>query len=573
MLDLKITGATIIDGSGADGYRGDIGIRQGRIVELGNVPDAAHRVIDAEGHVAAPGFVDIHTHYDAQILWDPLLTVSPWHGVTSVVMGNCGFTIAPTKRIHRDLILRTFERVEGMDLAALQAGMGEDWGFETFSEYVDLIEKRGMGINVATFAGHTAIRLNVMGEAAVERAATDDEIADMSRRLSEAMKAGAIGFATSTSTSHHGFDGKPVPSRLADERERMALALVLRDAGSGIYYYNGKREPAFDEYAAIARASGRPVCWGVLLSGQLGQGMHRRLLQQSDALTASGLPLYPQVACRPIVFEYDMRFPVAFDTWAFFAPIRQAHTTEEKLRLYRDPSYRQLFRDELAGRGGNDAHFSGGAGEGAMRRRSFRLTEVAWLPGRHELESRKIVDIAAERGVDVADLMFDLTIESGLEARFRTPVSNFDEDEVEEILRDPNVILGLGDGGAHAAQLCDACYATHLLGYWVRERGALTLEHAVHMLTGRPANIYGITDRGLLAVGRPADVVVFDPATVGAGALERVNDFPGGAPRLISRPRGVKAVIVNGTMLPEPGGVMKRTDLPGKFLRSGRAMP
>jgi N-acyl-D-aspartate/D-glutamate deacylase len=261
--DLKITGGVIIDGSGAPRFAGDVGVLDGRIAALGNAAGPARRTIEADGCVVAPGFVDIHTHYDAQILWDPLLSVSPWHGVTSVVMGNCGFTVAPTRPEHRDLILRTFERVEGMDLAALASGMGSDWGFASFPEYLDRIEQRGIGINVAAFIGHTALRLYVMGKAAVERAASDEEIAAMRRLLVEAMAAGAIGFSTSTSPSHHGFDGKPVPSRLADARERMAMAEALHEVGAGIYYYNGTREPAWDEYAAIARASGRNVCWGV----------------------------------------------------------------------------------------------------------------------------------------------------------------------------------------------------------------------------------------------------------------------------------------------------------------------
>jgi N-acyl-D-amino-acid deacylase len=570
--DLKIEGGVLIDGTGAPRRRGDVGIVDGRIVALGDAPDGARRTLSAAGCVVAPGFVDVHTHYDAQILWDRMLTVSPWHGVTTAIMGNCGFTVAPTRPEHRDLILRTFERVEGMDLAALSAGMGEDWGFASFPEYLDLIEARGMGINVAAFIGHTALRLNVMGAAAVERSATDGEITAMRSLLQEALAAGAIGFSTSTSPSHHGFDGKPVPSRLADARERMAMAEALREAQAGIYYYNGTREPAWEEYAAIARASRRKVVWGVLLSGQLGPGRHRSLLQKSTDMVAAGLPLYPQVACRPIVFEFDLRFPVAFDTWAFFKPVREARTVQEQRALYRDPAYRQAFRDELAGSGGNDGHFAGGRQEGETRRRSFMLTEVSWYPPDRSLEGRKLTDIAAGRGVPVADLMFDLAVDTGLETRFRTPVSNFDEDEVEEILQDPNVIVGLGDGGAHASQLCDACYSTHLLGHWVRERKALTLERAVHMLSGRPAEVYGIADRGRLAPGMAADIVVFDPESVGAGPLERRNDFPGGAARFISRPSGIRAVVVNGTVLPPPGEPLADdSPLPGKLLRGGRA--
>ncbi|MBL8381516.1 MAG: amidohydrolase family protein [Burkholderiales bacterium] len=572
MYDLKITGGTLIDGSGAPRREGDVGIRDGRVVALGQAPEPARRSIDARGRVVCPGFVDIHTHYDAQVLWDPLLTVSPWHGVTTAVMGSCGFGIAPTRVHGRRAILRTLERVEAMSLAALETGLGADWPFETFPQYLDAVEARGTAINTAVMIGHTPTRLYVMGEAAVERAATADEIAQMRAIVTEGLQAGAIAFATSVSPVHVGFDGKPVPSRLAARDELLALAGAVRAAGSGMIHYNLLREPDFAMFEQLHQASGSTVCWTALLAGQRGAGGHRETLERSAALIARGLPIHPQTACRPIVIEYDFRSPVVFDTWKLFEPVRRAVTPEARARIYADAGFRAQLREEVAGRGGRDDYFSAGRAEGESRRASWRLTEVSYCEQEPPLVGRRLHDIARDRGVHPADLMLDLALLGGAPVRFRVPVVNFDEDEVEEILRDPNVVLGLGDGGAHLSQLCDACYATHLLGHWVRERGALTLERAVHMLSARPAQVFGIRDRGLLAVGRPADVVVFDPATVAAGPLERVHDLPAGADRLISRPRGIDAVIVNGAVLPAPGAAWPAAhSLPGRLLRNGAA--
>lgn len=569
MYDLKIKGGTIIDGTGAPRFSGDVGIRDGKVVALGDAPDAARRTIDAAGRVVAPGFVDIHTHYDAQVLWDPLLTISPWHGVTSVVMGACGFGVAPTRPAGRKLILRTLERVEAMSLAALEAGLGNDWPFETFPEYLRAIEQRGIAINVGAMIGHTPTRLYVMGEAAVERIATPDEIVQMQAIVREAMRAGAIAFATSVSPVHVGFDGKPVPSRLADKEEMQALARAVGEAGTGIIHYNTLREPQFDDYIAMHRASGRPVCWTALMSRQLGPWRHREALVRTRELIAQGMPIYPQTACRPIVSEFDFRSPVVFDTWKLFEPVRKAKDEAALKQIYADAAFREQFREEVAGRGGRDSYFTGGKDEGETRRAAWRHTEVSQCPEQPALEGRKVEDIARERGVHPIDCLLDLALAGNLRTKFKMALVNFEEDETQEILQDPNVVLGLGDGGAHLSQLCDACYSTHLLGRWVRERQALTLEQAVHMLSGRTAAVFGIIDRGRLAQGMPADVVIFDPATVGAGPLERVHDLPAGADRLISKPRGIHAVIVNGEQLPSPGEAWPAgRKLPGRVLRS-----
>jgi N-acyl-D-aspartate/D-glutamate deacylase len=565
--DVKIIGGVLIDGTGAPRRNGDIGIAGGRIVALGHAPDIASRTIRADGLIVAPGFVDIHTHYDAQILWDPTLSVSSWHGVTTAIMSSCGFGIAPTRPEHRGLILRTLERVEGMSLDALEAGLGADWGFVNFDEYLRTIAARGTALNLGAMAGHTPIRLAVMGEDAVERAARDDEIAAMQRELATCLDAGAFGFATSVSPIHVGFAGKPIPSRLAEPREFQALATTMRGHG-GVVHYNVSREALFDAYMMMAEASGRPVIWTAILSGQLGPWKHRVPLARNRELRAKGWDLTPQVACRPIVQEFDMAAPVPFDSWKFFEPVRAAADRAARARLYADAGFRRAFREEVAGQGGRDSYFAGGADEGATRRRSFHRIEIASFAPDRALVGRKLVDVAAARGVAASDCLLDLALASDLQAKFRMALVNDEEDEVEEILRDPQVLLGLGDGGAHLSQLCDACYTTHLLGHWVRKRKAFTLEEAVRMLTSRPADAYAIAGRGRLVPGAPADIVIFDADTVHAGPLQRVRDLPGGADRLVSYPQGIAHVLVNGVELAKPGEIA--TKFGGQVLRQGR---
>jgi N-acyl-D-aspartate/D-glutamate deacylase len=564
--DLKIVGGDIVDGSGGPRRRGDLGIRDGKVVALGDAPDPATRTIDARGLVVAPGFVDIHTHYDAQVLWDPMLTISPWHGVTTVVVGNCGFGVAPTRPEHRDLVLRTLERVEGMSLAALRAGIGAEWPFETFPQYMDALERQPLGINVAVMVGHTPVRLSVMGDEATLRAATPAEVAEMKDIVAEAMDAGAVGFATSVSKVHIGYSGRPVPSRLAEFGEMIEIADAVGKSGHGIIHYNVGRGPRWDEYEQLYKKSGRPVIWTALLAGSLGPNSHRPQLAKSAELIGRGLAIYPQGACRPIQIEFDFRSPVVFDTFASFERLRAASDDEARTAVYADKAFRDRVKTQMAGPGPDDQFFMGKQAEGDSRREMFRNLVISSAPDTGLIE-RKLVDVAGERGVDPVDLMFDFAGQD-LRIKLRANVLNFDEDEVREIVQDPNVLIALGDGGAHMSQLCDACYATHLLGHWVCEDKALTLEQAIRQLTSRPADIFGLPDRGRLAVGLPADIVVFDPRTVGAGALERVHDLPAGEDRLISRPKGIEAVIVNGEPLPPPGQVPVRSA--GRLLRQRR---
>lgn len=555
--DLKITGGLLVDGTGAPRRRADVAIKDGRIVALGGAPGRATREIDATGRIVCPGFVDVHTHYDAQVLWDRLLSISPWHGVTTVVMGNCGFGIAPVRGDHRQLLVQTLEKVEGMSGAALREGLG-DWGFETFPEYLDQIEQRGTAINVAALVGHTPLRLYVMGEEATEREATDAEVAAMRRILMEALDAGALGLATSKLTAHVGFQGRPVPSRAASFGEVRELASALGEAGHGMLQTTLGAGLLLDQLEQLARETGVSISWSALLAGSaFGKSNHQVMLARSIEMAAQGLRVAPQVTPRPLNFEFQFREPTVLEGMSFFKPVAAADAAG-KVALYRDPAFRQQFRERWDG-------------AWPELKQAFEMMTIVEYAPEPALEERTLSDAARERGVHPVDLALDMALATGLEARFRMPLANHDESQVEELLLHPAMVLGLSDAGAHASQLCDACQATHLLGRWVREKQALGLEQAVRMLTSRPAEVFGIRDRGVLAVGRPADVVVFDPDTVAAGPLRRVNDLPAGEPRLVSDAIGIDAVIVNGVVVRQQGHDALGTGdrMPGRLLRKG----
>ena len=540
--DLLIRGGTIVDGTGREAFRGDVAVSGGKIAAVGKVDGTAKQTIEADDRVVTPGFVDIHTHYDAQVLWDPQLSISPWHGVTTALLGNCGFGVAPTRPAHRERMVRTLEKVEGMSVEALNAGLGSDWGFQSFPEYLDAIERKGVGINVAVMLGHTPLRLFVMGEAATEREATQDEIIEMKRLLREGLAAGAAGFATSKAATHIGYGGKPVPSRFASIAEIYGLADELGAAGRGIFQATIGKELFIDEFKQIAQRTGRPVTWTALLAGlALMNGSAEDFLAKSEAVAAAGIPVFPQVTPRPLNFEYQLKEPFVFESLSLFRPVSAADA-DGKRRIYQDPDFRRAFRERVDG-----------------ARPAFRdgiaKTVISQNTAEPQLEERSVADVARERGVHMVDLILDLGLATNLEGRFRMPVANHNEAEVEPLLKSSCTVLGLSDAGAHASQLCDACLPTYLLARWVREKQALTIEQAVRMLTSQPADLLGLKDRGRLAAGMAADVVVLDPKTVNAGKLRRVHDLPGGADRLVSEADGIEAVIVNGAILRGSGAV------------------
>jgi len=531
---LVIKGGTVVDGTGSDGIRADVGIADGRVTEIGSNLEG-DRVLDAGECVVAPGFIDIHTHYDAQVFWDPALTPSCYHGVTTVVAGNCGFSIAPTRAEHHELIARTLENVEDMDVAALNAGI--PWDFATFPEYLASVERHGVGLNYAAFIGHTAMRLFVMGDDAYERTATEDEVTELQRVLREAMDAGAAGFATSFAMVHRGVDGKPVPSRFADRAEFESMLDVMHDENRGVVMLTpGEQCLPADMYELQPRA-GVPFTWGALLT--FPGDSHKRTLELNRAGWANGSEVWPQVTPRPLTFQFSLDSPYPLDANEVFASLQVA-TPEERAHAYADPDWRARA---LAAWGNSTF---------GVRWDTYTIGDSIAHP---ELVDRRLSEIAAERGSSPLDTLLDLALdEPKLALRVRTIIANDDEPEVAKLLQEEHCTLGLSDAGAHAGQLCDAPQATDLLANWVRDRGVLTVEQAVRKLSGQQADIFGFADRGYLRPGAWADVAVFDPATVAPGPIRRVRDFPANAERLTAdQPVGMRHVVVNGTPVQADG--------------------
>lgn len=524
--DLVIRGGVVIDGTGAPGRRADVAIGDGRIRAIGEGLSGRH-VIDATGQVVAPGFIDIHTHYDAQVFWDPALTPSCFHGVTTVVAGNCGFSIAPTRPEHRMTIARTLENVEDMNLATLEAGIA--WEFETFPEYLREVERRGTALNFTAYVGHTAVRLFAMGEAAFERAATKEELEAMCQCVRDAMRAGAAGFSTSFAGTHNGDGGRPVPSRLAEREEFEALCRAVADTGRGVIEVTpGENLPLEDIYE-LQRRIGRPFTYTALLTFP-GQD-YRMQAKLNDQQRSEGADVWPQVTPRRLTFQMTLDNPFMLHVAPAFSSLIGESDAKRKAS-YVDPAWRRKASEQLK------------SGPIAPRWETYEVSESE----RHTaLLGRRITDIAKERGTGPLDVLLDLACDEDLKTRFRCTVANDDEDGVAFLLQQEGVALGLSDAGAHVGQLCDAPQATDLLGNWVRDRGVMPIERAIRKLTGEPADLFGFLDRGYLRPGAWADVAILDPATIAPGPVRRVRDFPGDADRLTAdQPLGVSHVLVNG---------------------------
>ena len=546
-MDLLLRQASLIDGTGGPARPADVAVTGDRITAIagpgGLTPESGTEVVDLGGLTLAPGFIDIHTHYDAQILWDGDLTPSSWHGVTSAVMGNCGFAVAPTRPEHREIIVRTLENVEGMSMEALDQGI--DWCFETFPEYLDAIDRRAKRINVGAFVGHSTLRLFVMGSE--ERPATEDEVSRMAALLREAMELGAIGFSTSRQPNHQGAFGRPVPSRFADVEEVYALTSVLGELGKGVVEVSIGPGLFVDQFSEMAVRYGVPVTWTALVARADKPGAALRTVERGAALPGE---VYPQIACRPIVFQMNLADPAPLgevDEWKEVLALPR----DQRASLYRDASWRDRARPTTLA---------------AWSHRWSKL-DVEETVTHRAVAGVKLDRLAAERGTTPFDLMLDLALEDGLATRFRVVMDNDGDDELGDLLADKRTLLGLSDAGAHASQLCDACYSTHLLGHWVRERKALSLEDAVWRLTGQPHAAFRIAERGLVREGFFADLVAFDPDTVGTTPVERVRDQPGGADRLIVGSTGVEHMWVNGVAT-RVGGEEVAGAAPGRLLRS-----
>jgi N-acyl-D-aspartate/D-glutamate deacylase len=534
MTELVIKGGTVVDGSGAPGRRADVAIDGDRIVGIGDRLEG-DRELDASGCVVAPGFIDIHTHYDAQVFWDPALTPSCFHGVTTVVAGNCGFSIAPTRPEHRTVIARTLENVEDMNVASLVAGI--PWDFETHPEYLDSIRRRGTYLNFGAYIGHTALRLWAMGDDAYERVATPEEVERMRAVVREAMEGGAMGLATTFAITHRGIDGKPVPSRHAELSEFEALGAVLAELGKGVIQVTPGKQMGIPDIYDFQRRVGRPVTYTALLTTP--NGMWRDHADLNAEQRAKGVQVWPQVSPRPLVFSMSVADPFTLNPAPMFAAL-MATGTDERLAAYGDPSWRARAVDDLAA-----------AMALPVRWQTFSITESESHP---ELVGRKLTEVAEERGCHPIDVLLETAVDDKLGTRVQATLANDDTEGVTYLLQQDACTLGLSDAGAHVGQLCDAPQATDLLGNWVRDRGVLTVESAVRKLSGQQADIYGLSDRGYLREGYAADVAVFDPTTVAPGPLRRVRDFPADADRLTAdEPKGVNHVVVNGTPIQVDG--------------------
>src|SRR5688500_7763748 len=550
MFDLVIRDAMLLDGLGAPPRRGGVAVKDGRIVEIGRILGSAKEIVNGDGLALMPGIIDNHTHYDAQLTWDPWASPSPALGVTTAVIGNCGFTIAPCRPRDRDSVMKNLTQVEGMSLAVLRAGVR--WDFESVPQYLDMLERQGSALNVAVFAGHSSIRTYVMGKAATQRPATGDEVDAMKKLVLEAMSAGAVGFSTSTSPAHNGEGGKPMPSRLADETELRALVGSLREAGRGVFMLTkgGHTRIAFLE--ELARDSTRPVIVAALLHNSTNPESVFKDLDAIGNAAARGRRVIGAVSCCPLAMDFTLRSPYVFEGLEAWQPALPLKGESFKKKL-REKRFRDALREEIA----RPAH--------------FRLFNGEWdkvdviESQRPELEQKSIAQLA--RGRDPLDFMLDLALEEDLATVFSALLLNSDEAAVGRMLKHPASLVSLSDAGAHLTFFNDAGFGLHLLGHWVRGRGVLTIADAVWRLTGQPARLFGVKERGALKVGWHADLMLFDPSTIDRGPSRRVFDLPGGHPRLTTAPVGVHGVWVNGVRVAGKSEAFRTDALPGRLLR------
>jgi N-acyl-D-amino-acid deacylase len=560
--DLLIKNGTVIDGSGLPRYRADVAVRNGKIAAIGRIRESAHDVIDAEGHVVAPGFIDGHTHMDAQVFWDPLGTSSCYHGITTVVMGNCGFTLAPCAEKDKHLVVRNLQRAEDIPPAAMEAGI--KWTWTSFPEFLDAVEALPKGINYSGYVGHSAIRTFVMGERAFDAPATEDDLRAMEREVRQSIRAGAIGFTSSRIPTHETPDGRPVASRVATWEEVRRLVNAMGELDAGIFEVAGEGvdrkpgDPGVRDWHVrlrdLAIESGRPITFG-LFGRESAPGVWKRYLDLLDETAAMGGRMFAQAHSRSLSALLSFRTQMPFDRLPIWKDVRKLPLKEQAARL-RDPELRpKLVQASTA----HDDHRA--LGTEARQRDYDKLYVFDTVEGPH----RTVEDVARERGQHPVETMIDLALEKDLDFFFLMPVANEDQDVALEILRHPRTLPTFSDSGAHVSQLMDSSLQTHYLAHWVREKQAFTLEHAVHMLTCVPATYWGFHDRGLIREGMAADIMVFDPDTIVAEMPEVVDDLPAGARRLVQRARGVAATVVNGQTLLRNG---KHTGaLPGKLLR------
>jgi N-acyl-D-aspartate/D-glutamate deacylase len=557
--DLVIKNGMVIDGSGMGRYRADVGVKDGVITRMGRIAESADEVIDAEGHVVTPGFVDGHTHMDAQIFWDQLGSCSCYHGVTTAVMGNCGFTIAPCREEEVDFVFRNLERAEDISRNAMLQGI--KWQWETFPEYLDVLDTLPKGINYAGYIGHSALRTYVMGERAFDEEAGEDDLKTMAAHVTEAIQAGAIGFSTSRSPSHLTSDDRLVASRVAPFSEVQALVRAMGKVGAGIFQLAMERGDSeymkdfYNRLADLSEETGRPVTFGSL-TRRKSPGQWRELYDIIEKRNQTGSRIFTQVHSREINSILSFETSTPFDTWDVWRDVRKL-PLEGQIAAMRDPETKARMV-EVASRPYQGPEVVGAEARPPEWDIFYALDKVA-------LPHPTLADLAQSRGVSPAEAMIDIALESDLKAFFRQPLANENQDDALALMRHPDSCVTFSDSGAHVSQIMDSSLQTHLLSHWVRQEEAFTLEQAIRMITYDTATRWGFHDRGLLREGMAADIVVLDPAKVGAEMPVVVNDLPGGAKRLKQFSTGIKATVVGGQTVLKDN--QHTGALPGQLLR------
>jgi N-acyl-D-amino-acid deacylase len=555
MHDIIFRNATIYDGTGSAPTTKDIAVREGSISAIGsNITDPTAKTIDCTGLALMPGIIDSHTHFDAQITWDSSVRPSPALGVTTAVIGNCGFTIAPCKPEHRSITMRNLTQVEGMSLQVLESAI--DWDFETFPEYLSMLRRKGCAVNIAAYVGHSSVRTYVMGADAAERAATSDEIAQMAQIVREAMHSGAAGLASSTSPAHNGEGGKPMPSRLASDAEHMALIKAMGDAGKGVYMVTKGGHMPVPFLEDMSAQSGRPVMIAALLHNNTNP---RGVFHDLEAIAAAnqrGNKLIGQVSCCPLSMDFTLLSPYPVEGLQAWKSAL-GKSGEALKAVLANQEFRNAVRAEIA----SPTSFRLFNGEWDQ----LHITEAATEKYR-ALEQKPFGALAASLGKDPLDLMLDIALHEDLHTVYTAMLLNSNEEAVGQMLNHPHSIVSLSDAGAHLTFFNDAGFGLHLMGHWARELGVMPLQEAVRQLTSVPANVFGFAKRGRIAVGHAADLLLFDPSTVARGPKKRVNDLPGGAPRLTTDAVGVHGVWVNGQQVADATGIIKNPPYPGTLL-------
>jgi len=561
MFDLIIKNANIIDGTGLPSFTGDIAVEDGIIVNRGNDLGEAKSIIDAKGLTLAPGFIDSHTHYDAQLTWDPWANPSPKLGVTTIIIGNCGFTIAPCKAEHRDLTMRNLTNVEGMSLDVLREGIV--WDFETFPEYLDFIETRGVGPNVAAYVGHSSVRVYVMGEDALTRKATDTEIIKMQTIVKEGMISGGLGFATSTFEGHNGENGVPMPSRLADDKEMRNLIMAMSSFGRGLFMLTRGSNTSIENIRKWMEGSNRPAVVAALLHNPLSDNSTFKVLSDISHATDQGIEMWGQVSCRPLSMEFTMESPYLFEGIHSWRPAMECSSLELYEKVLADNNFRGNLVNEI---------------EDNAQVRLFNgdwdkiIVREVYNHKYQNLEGRSIKDIALDSNVQPLDWLLDHALsDNGMETLFIAMLLNSDEKAVGKLLKHPRSNITLSDAGAHLTFFNDAGYGLYMLQKWVRENKIMSIEEAIYNLTGKQADIYRIDQRGRLVPGQYADMILFDQDKVGVSQSYRVSDLPGGGNRLNIDGHGIKGVWINGERVLEDMNLVNNSKLPGKVIRGFHA--